>query len=107
MQNLNNTQSSSNQTPPVLIDASSLGSFFMDVTEFLYEQQHGNGGTMTTKDIVLNTVIDADSDLVDAYSATLGLLIDLGWTELHAIGTTFDDELLYEFNPIELGVTHA
>jgi len=97
MHNLNDTPSSSNQKTPVLIDASSLNGFFMDVTEFLYEKQHGDGGTMTTKDIVRNTVSNADIGLIEAYSESLGLLIDLGWTDLHAIGTTFDDELLFEF----------
>jgi len=97
MQNLNNTQSSSDQKTAVLIDTSSLTGFFMDVTEHLYEKQHDDGGTMTSKEIVLNTVSNPDFDLIEAYSGMLDLLIDLGWTDLHAIGTTFDDELLYEF----------
>ena len=96
MQNLNNTQSPSDQKTAVLIDASSLSGFFMDVTEFLYETQHGYVGTMTSKEIVLNTVINPDFDLTEAYSGMLDLLIDLGWIDLQAIGTTFDDELLYE-----------
>lgn len=101
--NFNNTDQFYNQKP-VLIDATSLNSFFMDVTQYIYEMQHGERGILTARSIVLNAMRDIvmhDSDTVKAYSQTVDMMADLGWLDLKPIGTTFDDELLYELSPIE------
>lgn len=105
-----NTQQFTNLKQLHLIDASSFSCFFMDITEYIYEKQHGDGGTVTAREIASYAMCGVDSQddgLLTTYSGMIDLMADLGWLDLHAIGTTFDDELLYEFNAIEKGETHA
>ncbi|PHS23658.1 MAG: hypothetical protein COA83_09545 [Methylophaga sp.] len=98
--NFNNVQPSSNKKQSTFIDASSLSGFFMEITEYIYEKQQGGRMTVTAKDIVLHSITHADSQneaLLTSFSEMIDLMADLGWLDIHAIGTTFDDELLYKF----------
>ncbi len=98
-QTMMNTETEQHSTSkPTLIDASLLQHFFVDVTEFLYEKQNSDGGTMTASDIVRHISSDSyDYNQLKAHSDMIDLMIDLGWLDLHAIGTSFDNELLYQF----------
>lgn len=104
------TNDSTQQTISPLVDIKSLNGFFLDITEYIHEKQHAERGVMTACDIALYAMNKANThndSLLKSYSEIVDLMADLGWLGIQPIGTSFNDELLYKFNPIEQGDIHA
>jgi len=94
----------------LFIDLSSLSGFFIDVTEYIYDNQHGEGGTVTALEIAryaMNLADSQDNEGLSTISGLIDLMAELGWLDINLVGTTLDDDLLYEFNSIEQGEAHV
>jgi len=77
----------------------SLNEIFQDITAFIHNYHNGECVTMTARYIVLRSIKGADSyncGLVNPCADMVELMVELGWLKLVAVGTTFDDQLLYE-----------
>ena len=87
------------QTIRPILDIESLNEFFQDITEFIHDNQQGECVAMTAQYIVHRSIKGANSyncSLVSPCAEMVELMIQMGWLKLVAIGTTFDDQLLYE-----------
>jgi len=80
----------------------SLSGFFIEITEYIYEKKQRGDVTATAYDMASSTLSSSaskENDYLNSISETIDLMADLGWLDIHAIGTTFDDKVLYKFNP--------